>query len=88
MVREVVDPQSSPGEQAEQEQNLRLLREALETLPEKMRNCLRYRIYDELSYQEIADRMGVSIQTVKAHLYQAREKLKKLLRRRFVGFDF
>jgi RNA polymerase sigma-70 factor (ECF subfamily) len=86
--RDVVDPQSSPGEQVEQEQNLRLLREALETLPEKMRECLRYRIYDELSYREIADRMGVSIQTVKAHLYQAREKLKKLLRRRFVGFDF
>lgn len=85
---EVVDRRRSPEAQAVDEDSLRLLRQAIETLPAQMRRCLRHRIYDELSYREIAETMGISIQTVKAHLFQARGKLKGLLSKRFTGIDF
>ena len=52
----------------------------LETvLPEKMRKCLTLRIYHELSYREIATVMKLKINTVKAHLFQAKEKLRDKL---------
>ena len=55
------------------------MREAIEELPEKMRMCLTLRIYQERSYREIATIMKLKINTVKAHLFQAKEKLRKHL---------
>jgi RNA polymerase sigma-70 factor, ECF subfamily len=83
-----VDPGRSPEQSVQLEEDVRLLREAIETLPQQMRKCLEHRVYDELSYQEIADHMEISIQTVKAHLFQARKKLKDLLETTFRGLDF
>ena len=57
----------------------RVMREAIEELPEKMRKCLTLRIYHELSYREIATVMKLKINTVKAHLFQAKEKLRDKL---------
>ena len=55
------------------------LRRAIAALPVKMRACLTMRIYQELSYQEIAVAMQLSVETVKAHLYQARQRLRQEL---------
>ena len=55
------------------------MREAIEELPEKMRKCLTLRIYHELSYRQIATVMKLKINTVKAHLFQAKEKLREKL---------
>ncbi len=55
------------------------LRRAIDALPVKMRTCLAMRVYQELSYQEIAVAMRLSVETVKAHLYQARQRLKREL---------
>jgi RNA polymerase sigma-70 factor (ECF subfamily) len=58
----------------------RLLDDALMKLPEKMRKCWIFREYHELSYKEIAVAMGgISVETVKEHLRQARAKLKAIL---------
>ena len=51
------------------------VREAIETLPEQMRRCLQLRLKHELSNPEIAKLMGISVNTVKAHLQQARKVL-------------
>jgi RNA polymerase sigma-70 factor (ECF subfamily) len=83
-----VDPDSSPAERAELEENLRWMREAIESLSPKMRECLEHRVYDDLKYQEIAERMQISIETVKAHMFQARNQLKARLGKRFGGIDF
>ncbi len=56
------------------------MREAIEELPEKMRKALTLRIYQELSYREIATVMKLKINTVKAHLFQAKEKLREKLK--------
>lgn len=84
----VVDSEPSPLDQVLRQEDLRRLREALEELPEKMRKCLVLRLYHDLKYQEIADFMDISIQTVKAHLSQARQKLREKLGTAFDGIDF
>jgi RNA polymerase sigma-70 factor (ECF subfamily) len=52
------------------------LNEAIQELPEQMQACFRLRYGQERSYEEIAAIMGVSINTVKAHLHQAKKRLK------------
>lgn len=79
--RTVVDPASDRGPlddvlNGEQRQ---VLRQAIASLPEQMRKCLLLRLYQELSYKEIARVMRLSEETVKAHLYQARQRLRAQL---------
>jgi RNA polymerase sigma-70 factor (ECF subfamily) len=75
-----VSPQPSPLDDALAEEQHRLLREAIDQLPGQMRKCTELRIYQELSYREIAVLMRLSIETVKVHLFQARKKLKEVMR--------
>ena len=62
-----------------QKEKLKKLREALEELPPQMRRCLYLRIVKEQSVQEIATIMGLSVNTVKAHLHQGRRALQAKL---------
>jgi RNA polymerase sigma factor (sigma-70 family) len=48
---------------------------ALQELPAQMRTCCLLRYERGLKYQEIAKVMKISIETVKAHLHQARKRL-------------
>lgn len=50
-------------------------RSALEGLPTQMRHCCELRYEHDLKYHEIAAAMNISVETVKAHLYQARKRL-------------
>jgi RNA polymerase sigma-70 factor (ECF subfamily) len=56
------------------------LREAIETLPEKMKLCLQMRLYQERSYDEIAEALRISAGTVGAHISEAKRRLTELLR--------
>lgn len=56
------------------------VRDALEELPPQMRRCLVLRIDRQLKYREIAELLQISIETVKSQLFQARERLRALLR--------
>jgi RNA polymerase sigma-70 factor (ECF subfamily) len=64
-----------PGETALDRERSRVLREAIEGLPEQMRKCLMLRVYQDLKYREIAVVLRLSVETVKAHLFQARKRL-------------
>ncbi len=57
----------------------RILHRAVCKLPERMRSCLELKLYRELRCSEIATALQVSIGTVKAHLFQARGKLRREL---------
>jgi RNA polymerase sigma-70 factor (ECF subfamily) len=57
----------------------RLLREALKELPPQMQKAVMLRVTGDMKYREIAEEMKVSIETVKAHLYQARQHLRDRL---------
>jgi RNA polymerase sigma-70 factor (ECF subfamily) len=65
----------------------RLLRAAVRTLPDQMRKCLILRVYHDLKYREIAAVMRISIETVKAHLFQARLRMKECLGDYFQEMD-
>jgi RNA polymerase sigma-70 factor (ECF subfamily) len=56
-------------------EQIQALRVALERLPEQMRQCCVLRYERGLKYQEIAGLMKISIETVKAHLFQGRKRL-------------
>lgn len=73
---------ATPGVQLDSlldEERWRALRAAVAELPEQMRDCLTMRLYHQLSYSEIAAVKKISIETVKAHLFRARQKLKEKL---------
>jgi RNA polymerase sigma-70 factor (ECF subfamily) len=69
----------SPEEEAVRRERLARVRSALRDLPPQMRLCCVLRYERGLKYQEIATVMNISIETVKAHLHQARKKLIAML---------
>jgi RNA polymerase sigma-70 factor (ECF subfamily) len=52
------------------------LSQAIQALPDQMRTCFLLRYDQGRKYKEIAVLMKISIDTVKAHLFQARKRLK------------
>ena len=57
----------------------RRLHDAVATLPDQMRRCLKLRLDQGWSYRQIATLAGISEETVKAHLFQGRRRLRSLL---------
>lgn len=56
-------------------ERLEALRKAIGELAPKQRLCMELRVYQERSVQEIAVALRISPETVKAHLFQARQRL-------------
>ncbi len=73
------DPPQDPLDRAIRSQRLDLLRKAVEDLPPKMRAVLKLSVYQERSRRDIAEALGLSTETVKAHLFQARKRLAEAL---------
>lgn len=70
------------------QERLEALRNAIGELAPKQRLCMELRVYQERSVQEIAVALRISPETVKAHLYQARQRLWDKLRHTFGTIDF
>ena len=75
----LADPGADPLTVALEKEKLEKLREALVHLPQQMRHCTHLRVVHDLSYAEIAAVMGISVNTVKAHLHQAQKALRTQL---------
>lgn len=71
-------PGLNPQELLLEKESLQRVREALQQLPEQMRRVTELRV-SGLEYHEIAHHLGISINTVKSQLFQARERLRKRL---------
>ena len=56
-----------------------LVKTSLELLPDHYREAFVLREYDGLSYQEIADVLGVPIGTVRSRIARGREQLRRVL---------
>ncbi len=79
MMQPTREPLASTEDQLENvldDERRQALRQAIEELPEKMRKCLTLRIYNELSYREIATVTKLKINTVKVLLFRARDVLR------------
>jgi RNA polymerase sigma-70 factor (ECF subfamily) len=72
----LADSRADPLTVALEKEKLEKLRGALQHLPEQMRRCAQLRVVHELSYLEISALMGISVNTVKAHLHQAQKALR------------
>jgi RNA polymerase sigma-70 factor (ECF subfamily) len=55
-----------------------LVRRTIEVLPPRQRQCMVLRVVQGLKYEQIATVMGISINSVKAHLNQGRSRLEEL----------
>ena len=73
------EPNHHPLQQTIHHQHRELLWQAVSDLPETVHACVVLRVYDELSYQEIATVLQIHYETVKSRLHQAQGKLKQAL---------
>jgi RNA polymerase sigma-70 factor (ECF subfamily) len=69
------DPKASPYAAAEGRIELARVLAELQQLPEVDRTVLLLRVQEELSYQEIADAVQLSLPAVKVKIHRARLKL-------------
>jgi RNA polymerase sigma-70 factor (ECF subfamily) len=91
--RETIDREIDPGELApstpapspiaalEQQDRVTLLKRALAGLPPTLRSAVLLRDIQELSYQEIADRLRLPEGTVKSRINRGRTELARQIRR-------
>lgn len=83
----LADERPDPAGELLDREKLEKMREAMRQLPEQMRRCVQLRLVKELSYQEIAAVMGVSVNTVKAHLHQSQKVLREKLSKYFGALE-
>jgi RNA polymerase sigma-70 factor (ECF subfamily) len=71
--------------QALSAERLAMLRECLDRLASRRKSCLDLHVFQRRPYQEIATLLRISIDSVKSHIHQARQKLRECLRRKSEG---
>lgn len=77
--RELPASWGNPEEHYERSESQRAVQKALLHLPPEQRLLLVMRDLQDCSYQDIADRMGWPLGTVKSGIYRARQALKQVL---------
>ena len=75
---------TAPADQLlERAQTRAIVRQCIDELPENYRAVLMLRDIEELSTQEAADVLGLTVTAVKVRLHRARQALSTLLRRQY-----
>jgi len=82
MTYEIPDSTYEPDLNMLREQKSLIIRQAIDSLPKKYREVIALRHQDELSYEEIAVKTGLPVNTIKVQLFRAREMLYKFLKDR------
>jgi len=72
-------PEDQPDRSLEKEELKRLVREAIDSLPENQRTAILLNKYEDLSYQDMAKILDCSVSAVESRLFRAKENLKKKL---------
>ncbi len=70
----------NPEERYIRQQRQKIMRELMDKLNEKYRIMIELRYFEELSYQEISEKLDLPIGTVKAQLFRAKELLMEILK--------
>lgn len=82
-IRSVALPADGNPEQRFLERELRaLVRESMKLVRPAYREAMRLRVLEDLSLEEIAERMGIPVNTVKVHLFRGRRAMKAFLAQR------
>ncbi len=68
--------EGSPHGAAERRERTEAVRRAVQALPPELREVVLLKEFEELTFQEIADALGVPLSTVKSRLYRALGQLR------------
>jgi len=68
-----------PDKSYEQEELKRMVRSAIDSLPENQRTVILLNQYEELSYQDMARILDCSVSAIESRLFRAKESLKNKL---------
>ncbi|MFB6342829.1 RNA polymerase sigma factor [Saccharicrinis sp. FJH2] len=74
----IQDDQPGPEENMIRQQEYKKLEKLIEKLKPFWQELIRLRYYNELSYEEIAEKLNLPMGTVKSQLYRAKDSLAKL----------
>jgi RNA polymerase sigma-70 factor (ECF subfamily) len=80
VIERLASGDDTPLTGAEKHEIQRLVRRAIDHLPDDQRTTLVLVEYHHLQYQEIAEILGVSVSAIKMRVKRARETLKELLK--------
>ena len=69
----------TPEQEVINKQRVQMLKAAVTQLPEKYRKVVELRYYEDLSYDEIAERLGLSLSNVKIQLLRAKNMLSEIM---------
>ena len=68
---------SNPQDRMIQENRVSLVRQIIDSLPEKQRSCMQLRDFEGKSYKEIAQVLGITEEQVKVNIFRARQMVKQ-----------
>ena len=71
--------QTTPERELEQQEQVRILQQALDSLPRNQKIAFTLSQYDGVSYAEIADMMNTTLSSVESLIHRARKNLQKKL---------
>lgn len=80
-VFEIKDDSYIPDMNVLSEERVKILKEAIEKLPENYKQIIKLRHEKELDYTEISEKLNLPLGTVKAHLFRARKSLYSMLKK-------
>jgi RNA polymerase sigma-70 factor (ECF subfamily) len=81
-----VNPESeSPESELIADERNRLIQEAIDHLPRQCRAAFTLRVFHECSYQEIAERLGISAKTVEKHIARGLRDTHNYIKRRYAS---
>lgn len=78
-LEEMKEPMTEPSNALESDESHRLIFGLVANLPEKQREIFHLREVEEMSYEEIATQMEISLEQVKVNLHRARKTLREKL---------
>lgn len=69
----------TPEDEVIVKQRVKWLKSAVQQLPDKYRTVVELRYYEELSYEEISERLNISLSNVKIQLLRAKNMLHSII---------
>jgi RNA polymerase sigma-70 factor (ECF subfamily) len=71
----------SPAKTTEQNERLKIVRQAVNSLPVDLRQVVVMKEFEDMTFQEISDNLDLPLSTVKSRLYTALKQLRSKLER-------
>jgi RNA polymerase sigma-70 factor (ECF subfamily) len=68
---------TDPQDKTIQQDRIRVVRQIINSLPEKQRSCMQLRDFEGKSYKEIATILDISEDQVKVNIFRARQTIKQ-----------